>query len=194
MVIVVSSLERAERAVADGKMGCPRCQGRLRWHGHGRPRTVRGLGGDVPRVTPRRVRCADCGTTQILLPTALTLRRADTTEVIGVALAAKAAGAGFRTIAARLGRPPSTVRAWLRRAPEAHAQWLYQRGVERAAVIDRELLNGSLPCSTVLGSALDLLAGAAVAYRQRAGLTDPPWTLIGFFARGRLLAPPPLII
>ena len=42
----------------------------------------------------------------------------------------------------------------------------------------------------VLGQALNLLAGAALRYRERLGLTDPPWALIGFFAQGRLLAPP----
>ncbi len=36
-------------------------------------------------------------------------------DVIGAALAAKAAGEGARTIAARLGRSVETVRGWLRR-------------------------------------------------------------------------------
>ena len=30
---------------------------------------------------------------------------------------------------------------------------------------------------------------ACVRYRERLGLSDPPWALIGFFAQGRLLAP-----
>ncbi|WP_326809693.1 hypothetical protein OIE62_40760 [Streptomyces scopuliridis] len=42
------------------------------------------------------------------------VRRVDFAEVIGAALVAKAAGAGARTIAARLGRPVDTVRGWLR--------------------------------------------------------------------------------
>jgi hypothetical protein len=42
---------------------------------------------------------------------------------------------------------------------------------------------------TLLGHALNLLAGAALRYRERLGLADPPWALIGFFAQGRLLAP-----
>jgi predicted transcriptional regulator len=124
------------------------------------------------------------------LPTALTVRRADSTEVIGNALIAKANGAGFRTIATQLGRPRSTVRRWLRRAPESHAQWLYERAVERAVEIDRELLVAPAPQKTLLGHALNLLAGSALRYRQRLGLTDPPWALIGFFSHGRLLAPP----
>jgi hypothetical protein len=36
---------------------------------------------------------------------------------------------------------------------------------------------------------LNLLAGAALRYRERLGLADPPWALIGFFAQGRLPAP-----
>jgi transposase-like protein len=136
-VIVVSCPQRAERILQAGTMSCPRCRGRLRPHGYGRTRTVRGLGADTVTVTPRRARCADCSATQILLPTALTVRRADSTEVIGNALIAKANGAGFRTIATQLDRPRSTVRRWLRRAHESHAQWLYERAVEHAATIDR---------------------------------------------------------
>jgi transposase-like protein len=189
-VIVVSCPQRAERVLQAGTMSCPRCKGRLRPYGHGRMRTVRGLGGSTVSVRPRRARCADCSATHILLPTELTVRRADSTEVIGNALAAKANGAGFRTIAARLDRPPSTVRRWLRRAPQSHAQWLYERAVEHAARVDRELLVRPAPHKTPLGYALNLLAGAALRYRERLGLTDPPWTLIGLFAQGRLLAPP----
>jgi len=189
-VIVVACPERAERILQAGNMGCPRCPGRLRPFGHGRTRTVRGRGGDMLRVTPRRARCGDCGGTQILLPTTLTVRRADSTEVIGAALAAKAGGAGFRAIAATLARPVSTVRSWLRLIPERHARWLYERAVDRAVQIDRELLVGPAQYPTVLGQALNLLAGAALRYRERLGLTDPVWALIGFFAQGRLLAPP----
>lgn len=189
-MIVVSCPQRAERILQAGAMSCPRCQGWLRPHGHGRTRTVRGVGADTVSVTPRRARCADCLGTQILLPTALTVRLADSTEVIGTALVAKANGAGFRTIATRLGRPASTVRRWLRRVPESHAQWLYQRAVERAAQIDRELLLRPARQKTLLGHALNLLAGAALRYRQRVGLTDSPWALIGFFAHGRLLSQP----
>ena len=91
----------------------------------------------------------------------------------------------------------STVRSWLRRVPDQHARWLYERAVDRAVQIDRELLVGPGPYPTVLGQyptvlgqALNLLAGAALRYRERLGLPDTPWALIGFFAQGRLLAPP----
>ena len=63
-----------------------------------------------PRPDPHRARCRgaaghphapqsqvrDCGRTQILLPTELTVRRADTTEAIGNALLANVAADGIR--------------------------------------------------------------------------------------------------
>src|SRR6476469_3091243 len=90
-VIVVVSLERAEHTLLAGDMPCPRCQGVLRPFGTGRTRTVRGVGADTVTVTPRRARCRDCSATQILLPTELVLRRADSTEAIGAALVARPA-------------------------------------------------------------------------------------------------------
>jgi len=95
-------------------MPCPRCQGVLRPFGTGRTRTVRGVGADTLTVTPRRARCRDCSATLILLPTELVLRRADSTEAIGYALAAKSRCDGYRSVAARFGRPESTVRRRLR--------------------------------------------------------------------------------
>ena len=172
-MIVVACPDRAERILQTGNMRCPRCPGQLRPFGHGRTRAVRGLGTDTLRVTPRRARCGDCGVTQILLPSTLTVRRADSTEVIGTALAAKAGGAGFRAIAAALARPVSTVRSWLRRVPDAHARWLYERAVDRAVQIDRELLVRPAVFPTVLGHALNLLAGAALRYRERARARRP---------------------
>ena len=157
---------------------------------NGRTRTVRGIGADTVTATPRRARCADCQVTQILLPTALNVRRADSTAAIRNALVAHARGAGHRSIAARFGRPESTVRRWLRGARDPHAQWLYRRGVDRAAADDRELLVRPAPHRTTLGHALNLLAGAALGYRDRFGVAVPVWALIGSFAHGRLLAPP----
>src|SRR5664279_2747761 len=102
--------------------------------------TVRGVGANTVTVTPRRARCRDCSATQILLPTVLVPRRADSTEAIGAALVARAGGAGYRSIAAHFERPESTVRRWLWAVREPHAQWLYRRAVDQAVTIDRELL------------------------------------------------------
>lgn len=116
-MIVVADPEGTEERLSAGQLSCPECAGRLRPYGHARTRTVRGLGSTRVTTRPRRARCADCRATQVLLPATMTCRRADSTEVIGHALAAKATGAGFRAIAARLGRPPSTVRAWAEASP-----------------------------------------------------------------------------
>src|SRR5664279_255372 len=185
VVMVVASLQRAEEILLAGELPCPRCRGVLLPFGTGRTRTVRGVGADTVTVTPRRARCADCSATQILLPTELMVRRADSTAAIGAALIAKARGAGFRTIAAKLGRPESTVRRWLRAVREPHAQWLYRRGVDQAALIDRELLVRPAPQRIHARHALNLLAGAAVRFRDCFGSSDPVWSLIGFFAHGR---------
>ena len=37
---------------------------------------------------------------------------------------------------------------------------------------------------------MNLLAAAAVRLRDCFGISDPVWSLIGFFAQGRPLAPP----
>src|SRR5664279_3492886 len=134
VVMVVSRPDVAEETLLAGDLPCPRCRGALRPFGNCRTRTVRGIGADTVTVTPRRARCADCRVTQILLPTALTVRRADSTEAIGNALVAHARGAGRRSIAARFGRPESTVRQWLRGVRDPHAQWLYRRGVDLSLI------------------------------------------------------------
>ena len=68
------------------------------------------------------------------------------------------------------------------------------RAVDQAVTIDRELLVRPAAQQTTLGHALNLLAGAAVRFRESFGRSDPVWSLIGFFADGRLLAArrPPL--
>jgi hypothetical protein len=185
-VIVVASASEAEQLLLAGDIGCPGCSAALRPHGHGRTRTVRSVGAQRVTHTPRRARCGDCGRTQVLLPTEFTVRRADTTEAIGNALVAKANGAGHRTIAATLDRPASTVRRWLR---GAHAEWLYQQGVQKVVTVDRDLLTRLAPQRTPLGWALNTLIGAAVHYRHVLGLTYPLWSLIGSFTRGHLIAP-----
>lgn len=192
-MIIVCTAESAEQALAAGRMGCPHrgCGGTLTRWGYGRRRRVRGLDGHAIDVRPRRVHCSGCGTTQVLLPAALQPRRADATEVIGTALVRKAAGMGHRRIAAALGRSPSTVRRWLRRARgRAHLTRLWQRGVQELIRLDADAFNQLASTGNLLRDALTVLAAAAWWARQRLGITEPVWTLIAFYARGRLLAPP----
>ena len=101
-----------------GRVACPDCGGRLRPWGWARPRVVR-VGLDTKwsgrSLRPRRSRCTICQVTHVLLEVRLAVRRADTAEVIAAAIEAKTVlGVGHRTIAASCGRPPSTVRGWLR--------------------------------------------------------------------------------
>ncbi len=189
-MMVVGSPEQAETALLAGEIPCPHCSTPLRPHGQARHRTVRGLGQERLTVQPRRARCADCRRTQVLLPSALALRRADTVEVIGTALAAKAAGSGHRRIAAQLGRPLSTVRRWLRRVPQKHAHWLYAQAVKHAFRLNPDMLFRPKQWPSLLGWSLNILAGAALAYNHRASAELPPWTVIGYFTRGNLLSPP----
>lgn len=125
-MIVVTTTEPADAMLGAGQLTCPGCGGVLRAHGHAPARVVHGL--SVTRVTvrPRRARCAACTVTHVLLPAHRSPRRADTAEVIGTALAAKARGHGYRAIAAQLDRPVSTVRRWLRRARGLHTGWLHE--------------------------------------------------------------------
>ena len=189
-MMIVNSPGRDEAALRAGEIPCPGCSGRLRPHGHARSRTVRGLGDARLTVQPRRARCAGCGRTQVLLPASLSVRRADALEVIGTALAAKAAGSGHRTIATVLGRPLSTVRRWLRGVPEPHARWLYEQAVQHAFRLDPDILVRPKQWPTLLGHGLNILAGAALAYCRRVDPELRPWTVIGHFTRGSLLSPP----
>ena len=192
-MIIVRAAESAEQTLADERMRCPRRGGgdTLKRWGYGRCRRVRGLGADTIDVRPRRVRCYGCGATQILLPAALQPRRADSTEVIGTALARKAKGLGYRRIAAALGRSPSTVRRWLRRARDAgHLNRLWQRGAQELIRLDAAAFNELASTGNLLRDTLTVLAAAAWWARRRLGIAEPLWTLIGLYTRGRLLAPP----
>jgi transposase len=62
-------------------------------------------------------------------------RRRDSVETVGAALVMAANGSGHRTIAAKLERPESTVRNWLRRA-RAGAERLRRAGVVAAHELD----------------------------------------------------------
>ena len=112
--------------------------------------------------------------------------------MIGTALARKAEGLGYRRIAATLGRSPSTVRRWLRRARDAgHLNRLWQRGAQELIRLDAEAFNELASTGNLLrADTLTVLAAAAWLARRRLGIAEPVWTLIGLYTRGRLFAPP----
>jgi hypothetical protein len=127
--------------------------------------------------------------THVLLPVLALARRADLAEVIGAALAARAAGAGCRVIAAGVGRPPETVRGWLRR---------FAARAEAVRVVFTVLLVDTGPDPVVPASAGSLFAdavaaivGASVAVADRWPVLGAvsPWLAASAATDGRLLAP-----
>ena len=179
-----------ERRLAAGRLRCPACGGVLAGWGHARQRVVRGEGGIGWRLRPRRSRCCGCGVTHVLLPVSCLLRRADGVAVIWAALAGKAAGLGFRPVAAGLGRAASTVRDWLARfASRAGAV----RGLFTAWLC---ALDADPPLLAPAGSAVAdavaaISAAAAAAGRRWAGrlVSLSPGELACSVSGGLLLAP-----
>ena len=140
-------------------------------------------------VRPRRARCVGCDASHVLLPVFALVRRADTAEVIGSALAAKASGAGARVIAERLGRPVETVRGWLRRFASRAEQVrrfftvvLVDAGVDPAP---------PGPARTVFADAVSAVVGAwwSVASRWPQVGKVSPWLVACAVSGGILLAP-----
>lgn len=175
-----------ERLLFGGRLSCP-CGGGLGPWGHARERTVRGVGS----VRPRRARCGACRCTHVLLAVSCLLRRADGVETIGAALASKAGGRGHRPIAARLGRPVSTVRGWLRAFAgngERFRAELVVLLVELDPLVGPVAVRGSAFADAV--EALGLVAAAA---RRRLPLVGAvsPWQLAAAVTGGLLLAPAP---
>lgn len=184
MVMVGTDPVEVDRRLRAGELVCP-CGGVLAPWGHARERTVRGAG----LLRPRRARCGLCLLTHVLLSVSCLLRRADGVEVIGAALRAKAAGAGHRPIAVRLGRPVSTVRGWLRAfARNAEAV----RSILTALLVLLDPLCGPLPSHrTVFADAVEVVGACASAARRRLGVLGAvsAWQLASAVMTGRLLAP-----
>jgi len=153
-----------------------------------------GLGTAGPRgggLRPRRVRCAVCLVTHVLLPTSCLLRRADGVAVVGAGLTLKAAGRGHRPVAAVLGVPAATVRRWF--AAFAAAAALRQVLAVVAAELDP--LRGPLPVHGpgVVADAVELVGAVGGAARRRLGVvgTVSAWEVVAAITGGRLPAPPP---
>ena len=133
-----------------------------------------------------------CGATHVLLAVSLALRRADAAAVIASAVQAKIAdGWGHRRIAARIGRPASTVRGWLR-AFTASAERI---GHAFAAVVARDAPDAAAlwpaPTVGVSARALVVLAAYAAAVSARFGVGTLAWVVTGVAAtHGRLFSAP----
>jgi Homeodomain-like domain len=187
---VTVSPEVLEADLAAGRMGCPGCDGPLSPWGFGRVRELRMLH-DVRSFRPRRACCHACQTTHVLMPAWSVPRRRDCAEVIGAALLAKAQGDGHRKIAARLGRPPATVRGWLR-AFGRRADAVQSSALRWARAIDAQLEPPAAGSS--FAGAVDGLGVAARACRLHLRTRAGPWelavALTGGLLHGRPRDPP----
>jgi hypothetical protein len=128
----------------------------------------------------------------VLLPVVLLVRRADTAAVIGGGLTAKATGAGHRLIAALLGRPPETVRGWLRRfAARVEPVRAVFTGWCRDLAPD-PVLPG--PAGSAWADAIAAILAAAAALAARFGIGGdvgavPVWEAAVAVSAARLLSP-----
>jgi hypothetical protein len=178
-----------ERQLAGGELLCPSCGGVLGGWGNARRRGVRVLDGPDAVLVPRRSRCRECGQTHVLLPAWCLLRRADAGEVVGAALEAAAAGSGHRKIARLTGRPPSTVRGWLRRfAGRAEPVRVFF-----TVLLARTSPDPVMPAGTagLVAAAVSAIAGAAAAVAARWPQVGavPVWAAAAAASNGLLLAP-----
>lgn len=180
-------LDQAQADLGGADLRCPDCPGQLRPWGFARTRSLRSSGGGRMSLRPRRVRCARCRVTHVLLPALAPPHRAYTIDIIGQALLASALGRSHRTISADLGIPADTVRDWIRRV-RARAEWLRVQGTVAAHTLD-PMLPVIVPAGSVLADAMSALATAAAASVRRLGPMASPWQIIAMIARGQLLAP-----
>ena len=179
-----------EVRLSSAVLRCPDCGDRLAPWGHGRVRSVRERGRLRWRLRPRRARCSGCGATHILLPVSCLSRRADTVEVIGVALVAAGAGWGHRRVARLVDRAPSTVRGWLRRF-EARAGPLRQGFTSLAVALEPAPVMPA-PTGSEVGDAVAAIMATVRAVGSRWPdllLSVSAWEVAAAISLGRLLAP-----
>lgn len=187
MLTVGMNPAEVERRLVAGELSCPGCGGVLARWGFARRRLLRELAGSRA-VRPRRGCCGACGATHVLLPADVLLRRADTVDVVGSALAAKASGQGARAIAARLGRAWETVRGWLRAfgvKAEAVRAWCTRLLCQVAVDPVVPQAKGTLWADVL--AAMDAVVTAVAGRFAVTGVTG--WRVVAAVCHGRLLAP-----
>jgi len=184
---VILVLDQAQADLAGPELTRPNCPGRLRRWGFARIRSLRSSAGGRVWLRPRRVRCARCRVSHVLLHALAPPHRAHTIDLVGQALLASASGHSHRAIGAALGIPADTVRDWIRRV-RARAEWLRVQGTIAAHTLD-PMLREIAPAGSALADAMSALAAAAAASVRRLGPTAPPWQIIAMISRRQLLAP-----
>ena len=189
MLSIAITPGRLEAVLAGGSLACPDCSGRLSPWGFARAREVRMLHGSRS-VRPRRACCDGCGATHVLCPSWSVPRRRDGAEVIGEALRLGAFGVGHRRIAGRLGRPPGTVRGWLR-AGRSRAESLRACATMQLVSLDVEPA-ALTPADSGLGDAVEAIMLAVRALVLRFGLRGVgAWELAVCLTGGLLHGRPP---
>jgi hypothetical protein len=191
MLTVEADAVRVEERLRAGGLLCPFCGSVLAGWGFARLRWLRAAD-DLVAVRPRRACCTGCGRTQVLLPSIGLSRRADTVEVIGAGLVAKAVGAGHRRIAVLLGRPAATVRGWLRRFG-SRAEALRRAFTALAVDVDAGT-PPAVPAGTRFADGVAAVLAAAAAVIRRwpvLRFTVSPWQLAAAVSHGGLLTPTP---
>lgn len=167
----------------------PACDGHLGPWGWARVRHIRVAADRTHSVRPRRARCRACHRTHVLWDLRSYPRRVDSIDTVVSALLAAAEGLGWRRVAQRVDRPPSTVRNWLRRA-RANAELV--RGDATFAYLRFEAMPTNIePTGTVLGDMLEPLGKMVAAWVRRHGQTAPPLQLTGLLTRAAILSPHP---
>jgi hypothetical protein len=111
----------------------------------------------------------------------------------GSALLAAAQGQGHRSIAAKLGRPATTVRGWLR-AAGGQLETLRAQAYTLQGRVESPSEERLLPAGSGLADAVAALAAAAAAAKRFLGADryrTTPWAYIVLITGGRLLRPRP---
>lgn len=167
----VAEYAAAGKSIDVPEQACPVCGTRLTgWSGYRRWLRAEG----EQRIWIRRGRCRSCRRTHALLPDFVHARRLDVVDVIGAALELAIAGAGMRTVAARLGLAHSTARDW-RRRHRARAPALLAHLGAVAVSLGAELRD--LPAGVEAAALHALGAICEQASRRLPGRLAAPWRL-----------------
>lgn len=130
----------------------------------------------------------------MLSPLTTLLRRADSAEVIGAALLARARGFGYRRVAVSVGRPVSTVRGWLgRMAVNAERIFAAFTWLVHELEVDPP---PAAPAGSAFADAVAAVGAGVAAVRRRFGVAVvvvSAWRVAAALTHGRLLAPTPPI-